>query len=232
MSAGSNIGPPTASSTRSTPFVVGQALDLGVEILVLGVDGHVGVRRLVAKIGADHCRTYPVGDLCGRLADGSGNAGNQHCLATLNVRRVDQRLPRNEIGNTDRRGLPHRQVGGLCREPVQRDCLRIGHDFPSFFTPNPAPLPQTSLPFHSSPPPSTTTPAKSRPGTRGSSAWNAAATFPTSLGLIADALISTRTSPLRRAGRSISTSDKTEGGPYLSKRMAFSSIHPGGQIRS
>ena len=113
LSAGSNIGPPTPSSTRSTPFVVGQALDLGVEILVLGVDGHVGVRRLVAKIGADHCRTHPVGDLCGRLADGSGNAGNQHCLATLNVRRVDQRLPRNEIGNTDRRGFPIDRLAGF-----------------------------------------------------------------------------------------------------------------------
>jgi cytochrome c553 len=54
-----------------------------------------------------------------------------------------------------------------------------------------------------------------------------AGTFPTSLGLIADALISTRTSPLRRAGRSISTSDKTEGGPYYGFLL-----HTSGQANS
>jgi hypothetical protein len=93
------------------------------------------------------------------------------------------------------------------------------------------PASPVSLPFHSSPPPSTTTPAKSRPGTRGSSAWNAPATFPTSLGLIADALISTRTSPLRRVGRSISTAIRQRAGHICRSVWLSPPLHPGGQIQ-
>src|SRR5438128_2187495 len=64
---------------------------------------------------------------------------------------------------------------------------------PSRVTPKPAPLPQTAFPTSVSP--STTVPAKPRPGVRGSEGVNTPPTILTSLGLIADAYTSTRTSP-------------------------------------
>src|SRR5450631_3000910 len=90
---------------------------------------------------------------------------------------------------------------------------------PSRQTPNPAPLPQTSLPFQ--PSPATTTPAKSRPGMRGREALKAPATFFTSLGLMAEACNSTSASPVLRSGTRNSWIESTDGGPYFSKRRAF-----------
>src|SRR5882757_1986722 len=90
---------------------------------------------------------------------------------------------------------------------------------PSRETPNPAPLPQTSLPFQ--PSPATTTPAKSRPGMRGREAPKTPATFFTSLGLMAEACSSTSASPDLRSGTGTSWIERTDGGPYFSKRRAF-----------
>src|SRR3984885_9016427 len=90
---------------------------------------------------------------------------------------------------------------------------------PSRQTPNPAPLPQTSLPFQ--PSPATTTPAKSRPGIRGRDALKAPATFFTSLGLMAEAWSSTSASPVLKSGTFNFSIERTDGGPYFLKRRAF-----------
>src|ERR1700727_791600 len=90
---------------------------------------------------------------------------------------------------------------------------------PSRQTPNPAPLPQTSLSFQ--PSPATTTPAKSRPGMRGREALKTPATFFTSLGFMAEACSSTSASPVLRSGTGNSWVERTDGGPYFSNRKAF-----------
>ena len=86
---------------------------------------------------------------------------------------------------------------------------------PSSRTPQPGPLPQTSIPSAASPP--STTPAKSRPGTLGKTALKCPPTFFTSLGFTAVATIRTSTSPLPGVGLARSRSARTDGGPYASK---------------
>jgi hypothetical protein len=87
------------------------------------------------------------------------------------------------------------------------------------------PEPKTECPDSSSEPP-TTTPAKSRPGIRGTVVWCILpCRFLTSLGLMAAARTRTSTSPAARLGVETSSSCKSSSDPVLWNRKARI-IHP------
>ena len=91
---------------------------------------------------------------------------------------------------------------------------------PSRVKPVSPPVPQTSALIHSDGPTSTS-PAKSRPGTRGSVLWlMAPATFLMSLGLIEAAMTRTTAVFASAMGAGASTALRTEGSPKASNRIA------------
>src|SRR5271166_767895 len=97
---------------------------------------------------------------------------------------------------------------------------------PSRRKPRSPPVPKTGRPIHSDGPCSTT-PAKSRPGVRGTVVSSILPrTFFTSLGLIAAAWTLTRTSPARGTGRSIVSTPRFSSEPVRAKRSALMLIAP------